>query len=115
MTKLRTFSEQEAGRAFSTVARIRLRDRSILPADLAVFAWIAAEAARKNVNPVDTTVSGMQLGFTERVNGVEDEIVPVGLSFNTIKAALGRLEDKGLLEITRTPSTRGETLSVEIK
>lgn len=115
MTVLKTFSEAEAGSAFSRVARIRLRDRTILPADLAVFAWLAAEAARKNVNPVEATVSGMQLGFTERVNGEEDKIVPIGLSFNTIKAAITRLEDKGLLEITRTPSTRGETLSVEIK
>lgn len=111
---MQTFSEQAAGAALSRLARARLRNRSILPADLCLYAWLAAEAARENINPIKLTVSNIRDGFQVRGDGKEEEICPVGLSLNTIKTSLVRLVDEGFLDIERTPSTRGEVLTLDI-
>lgn len=112
---MKTFSEVEAGQAFSNLARIRLRNRDIRPTDVCLFAWLVAEAARENVNPIQTTTTDLMYGFTSRGDGKEEEIAPVGMSLNTIKVCLDRLEETGFISITRTPSTRGQKLDVEIK
>lgn len=111
---MQTFSEQSAGAALSKLARARLRNRTILPADLCVYAWLAAEAARENVIPLKLTISNLRDGFDDRRDGKEEAICPVGLSLNTIKASLARLEDQGFLHIERSPSTKGELLNIDL-
>jgi hypothetical protein len=111
---MHTFSEAQAGAAFSRIAKARLRNRSIKPADLCVYAWLAAEAARENIIPIKLTVSSMHHGFDIRGDGKEEEVCPVGLSLNTIKTSLARLEEQGFLHIERTPSTRGELLTLDL-
>jgi hypothetical protein len=112
---MHTFSEAQAGSAFSRIARARLRNRSIKPADLCVYAWLAAEAARENLIPLKITVSKMFHGFADIQGDKVERVCPVGLSVNTIKTALGRLEDEGFLHIERSPSTRGEILSIDLQ
>lgn len=108
--KTGTFTDADAGNAFSKIARARLRNREIKPADLCLFAWIAAEAARLHVLPVQLTASAMQKGFDDG-----EEICPVGLSLNTIKTSLSRLEGEGFITIERTPSTKGELLTIDLQ
>jgi hypothetical protein len=112
---MKTFSEAEAGAALSGLARARLRDLSIKPTDVCLFAWLAAEAARENVNPIQTTAADMLYGFDWRGNGMSERIEPVGLALNTIKASITRLEETGFITIQRTPSTSGQKLEIEIR
>lgn len=112
--RIATFSEAEAGAAFSKIARARLRNRAIKPTDLCVYAWLAAEAARENVIPLQITVSAMFHGFSDSREGKKEEVCPVGLSVNTIRTALQRLEDEGFLHIERTRSARGEVLHLDL-
>jgi hypothetical protein len=116
VTVMKTFSEAEAGRAFTRLAQRRLRNTSIKPADVCLFCWLVGEAVRVNNNPVTSTVSSMQHGFTHVGDGKKDNICPVGLSLNTIKLSLSRLEDLGFIEIERAPARgNGETLTIEIR
>jgi len=111
---MQTFSEVEAGKALTRLAQRKLRDTTIKPTAVCLFAWLAAEAARENINPVQTTISDMFFGFTARGDGEEVEICRVGMSINTIKACLENLEDTGFIATDRIASTRGQKINVEI-
>jgi hypothetical protein len=111
---MQTFSEVEAGKALTRLARFKLRDTRIKPTDVCLYAWLAAEAARENVNPVQLTISDMFFGFTASGDGKEEEICRVGMSLNTIKSCLENLEDNGFIATDRTASTRGQKINVQI-
>lgn len=113
---MQTFSEKEAGAAFHRLAASRLRsEQSVRPSDVCLYAWLVAEAARENVNPIQTTTSDLFRGFEARGDGKAVKVYPVGLALNTIKVGLERLEEYGFIAIERTTVPRGERLDIEIK
>jgi hypothetical protein len=113
---MNTFSEEDAGMAFSAMARMRFSnpDSGVKPTDVALFAWLVAEAARVNCNPFSVTTSDIFSGFEVVADGQRVQIASVGLSLNTVKTSMDRLEELGYISIDRTPATKGYRLTVEI-
>lgn len=113
---MKTFSEEDAGHAFSTMARKRFSDpdAGIKPADVCLFAWLVAEAALVKQNPFTTTASEIFYGHVAEEDGRQIQVAPIGMAFNTVKTSIERLETLGFVRIERQAATRGQRLLVEI-
>lgn len=105
------FNDAQAGQALSRLARQRATDAEIAkPADVCLFAWLAAEAARRKSNPIQLTVTQVQHGFSDEQGDVDK----VGLSLNTIHTGLQRLCKGGFLGIADVKTLRGGGALLEI-
>lgn len=91
-----TFTEELAGQALSRLARQRASSQEVaMPADVCLFAWLAAEAARRGSNPITTNMSQMARGFTDELGKVDR----VGLSLSTIHTSVARLHEAGFIKL----------------
>ena len=113
---MKTFSEEDAFRAFKGMSRRRFTDpqSGIKPADVCLFVWLVAEAARVNCNPFNTTVTEIFFGFEATVDGELQRIASVGMALNTIKSSLDRLEGLGFVSVDKRAAGKGHKLTVEI-
>lgn len=99
-----TFNDEAAGIALSRLARARASDPEIAtPADVCLFAWIVAEAARQSEATVTTSISRIFEGYSDD----KGQVAKVGLSLNTIRAGLVRLEHEGFLAVEQGKALRG--------
>lgn len=86
-------------------------DTHIKPADFTVYAWVLAVLSFEGVSILEVSASQIALGVKV---GDRGKFGGVGLTLNTVKASLSALEKAEWLIIKRTPSTKGECLSISL-
>lgn len=105
------FNDALAGRALSRLSRKRAASAEVaMPADVCLFAWLAAEAARQGVNPIQISISQIHKGFKDELGTVDR----VGLALNTIHLGMERLEDGGFIATQAIKSLAGGGKLMEI-
>ncbi len=99
-----TFNDVAAGAALSRLSRRRATESEVaMPADVCLFAWLTAEAARQNSNPFTISARQIQFGFSDERGRVDK----VGLSVNTIALGLERLKENGFIQVEQVSRLRG--------
>lgn len=106
-----TFNDVDAGQALSKLSRKRAANAEVaMPADVCLFAWLAAEAARRNANPIQLTARQIFVGFTDDQGHVDK----VGMSLNTIHSSLERLQNEGFISIENVKMVQGGGALMEV-
>jgi len=99
-----TFNDVAAGAALGRLARARARDPAIAtPAEVCLYAWLAAEAARQHSASVSLSVQQIFQGYTDD----QGRVAKVGLALNTIRVGLAHLEQRGFLSVEKIKALRG--------